>query len=71
MCGGRAAAFLHQARTAARRAERRVVPLCREGDCDGVVGRYLNRLSDFLYTAARFAALAAGAPETTYCKARE
>ena len=69
--GGRAAAFLHQARTAARRAERRVVPLCREGDCDGVVGRYLNRLSDFLYTAARFAALAAGAPETTYRKARE
>ena len=69
--GGRAAAFLHQARTATRRAERRVVPLCRNGDCDAVIGRYLNRLSDFLYTAARFAALAAGAPEGTYCKARE
>ena len=69
--GGRAAAFLHQARTATRRAERRVVPLCRNGDCDAVIGRYLNRLSDFLYTAARFAALAAGAPEVTYCKARE
>ena len=69
--GGRAAAFLHQARTAARRAERRVVPLVRDGDCDAVVTKYLNRLSDFLYTAARFAAAAFGATETTYCKARE
>ena len=69
--GGRAAAFLHQARTAARRAERRVVPLVRDGDCDAVVTRYLNRLSDFLYTAARFTAAARGARETTYCKARE
>jgi cob(I)alamin adenosyltransferase len=47
------------------------VPLVRDGDCDAVVTKYLNRLSDFLYTAARFAAAAFGANETTYCKARE
>ena len=68
--GGRASAFLHQARTATRRAERRVVPLARGGECDPVVARYLNRLSDFLYTAARFAGLAGGEEEVKYCKPR-
>lgn len=35
---------------------------------DGSALRYLNRLSDYLFTAARFAALRAGREETTYRK---
>lgn len=54
--GGLAACHLHVARTAARRAERRVVPLVAMGGVGGACGRYLNRLSDFLFTAGRYAA---------------
>eukprot|EP00955_Chlamydomonas_euryale_P093370 364782-Chlamydomonas_euryale.AAC.12 len=52
-----------------RRAERSVVPLVRDGHCESHVAVYLNRLSDYLFTAARFAAQAHGAPEVTYKKA--
>lgn len=38
-----------------RRAERAVVPLVRSGDVEQAVGVYLNRLSDFLFVAARTA----------------
>uniref|UniRef100_A0A061RUF7 Corrinoid adenosyltransferase MMAB n=1 Tax=Tetraselmis sp. GSL018 TaxID=582737 RepID=A0A061RUF7_9CHLO len=67
--GGKAASHLHHARTVCRRAERSVVPLVAEQKTDAVVGRYLNRLSDYLFTAARFAAKKGGFPETTYKKA--
>ena len=68
--GGRVSVHLHQARTTARRAERRVVvPMVRGGDVAPVIGRYLNRLSDFLYTAARYAAAVSGHAETSYRKA--
>lgn len=53
--GGLAAAHLHVARTVCRRAERSVVPLTREHEVPEVAGQYLNRLSDFLFVAARFA----------------
>ncbi len=56
--GGRpAAAALHQARTVCRRAERLLVALAdREGeDVSAPALRYLNRLSDLLFTAARWA----------------
>ena len=36
---------------------------------DAAVGVYLNRLSDYLFTAARFAAQRAGEPETVWVKA--
>jgi cob(I)alamin adenosyltransferase len=54
--GGGAAAALHIARTIARRAERQMVELARmEGE---TVSRealaYINRLSDFLFVAARW-----------------
>lgn len=38
-----------------RRAERAVVPLVREGAVDAAVGAFLNRLSDYLFQAARWA----------------
>ena len=50
--GSAAAAQLHVARTVCRRAERNVVSLG-EGAPRGTVV-YLNRLSDFLFVAARF-----------------
>lgn len=69
--GGLAAAQLHAARTVARRAERRVWPLIADGSTDPIVGKYLNRLSDFLFTVARVAAKRTGKPEKIYKKARE
>jgi cob(I)alamin adenosyltransferase len=46
-----------------------VVPLVRAGQCAGGVLTYLNRLSDYLFTAARYAAKHAGREEITYKKA--
>lgn len=67
--GGLAAATLHMARSVCRRAERAVVPLVRDSATDAAVGVYLNRLSDYLFTAARYAALKAGEAETVWVKA--
>ncbi len=55
--GSPAAAALHVARTIARRAERRLVSLqATPGEVVGAPAlRYLNRLSDFLFVAARHA----------------
>ncbi|MDG1482157.1 MAG: cob(I)yrinic acid a,c-diamide adenosyltransferase [Myxococcota bacterium] len=57
--GGPVGAFFHQARTVCRRAERMIVRLLREEPeiGDGAM-RYLNRLSDFLFVAGRWAAQA-------------
>jgi cob(I)alamin adenosyltransferase len=55
--GTPAAAALHQARTICRRAERQIVELAAiEGESVGAPAiAYINRLSDFLFVAARFA----------------
>ena len=68
--GGVAASQLHMARTLARRSERRIWPLIRTGQVDPVVGRYVNRLSDFLFTAARIMSKRTGGVEKIYKKAR-
>lgn len=52
--GGKGGALLHLSRTIARRAERNVVQLGRYEKIDGVIMIYLNRLSDLLFTMARF-----------------
>lgn len=52
--GAPAAATLHIARTVTRRAERQVVKLMNEEkDVPEVVQKYLNRLSDYFFVAAR------------------
>ena len=57
-------AILHQARTVCRRAERRALTLMRgEEDVGDGSFRYLNRLSDFLFVLARWAARAHGEME--------
>lgn len=54
--GTPAAAALHLARTVSRRAERAAVRLMEAGEpVSGPALRYLNRLSDLLFVAARFA----------------
>ncbi|MHA7971493.1 cob(I)yrinic acid a,c-diamide adenosyltransferase [Rhizobium sp. CAU 1783] len=55
--GSPAAAHLHLARTVARRAERIMVELSRfDGETVAEPAlKYINRLSDFLFVAARFA----------------
>lgn len=52
------AAQLHVARTVARRAERAVVAIGTEVNAEIIV--YINRLSDFLFVAARYANLIEG-----------
>lgn len=49
----RAAAVCHIARTVCRRAERCAVGVAREASLDENVLRYLNRLSDYLFTLSR------------------
>ncbi|HZM37105.1 MAG TPA: cob(I)yrinic acid a,c-diamide adenosyltransferase [Burkholderiales bacterium] len=51
--GSRAAAAAHLARTVCRRAERSVVALGRKEAVGATARRYLNRLSDVLFVAAR------------------
>ncbi len=62
-------ARLHLARTVCRRAERCLVRLCEswpnETGCQSLL-IYLNRLSDWLFVAARFANHCAGVPETLW-----
>ncbi len=58
--GGLVAAHLHLARTICRRAEREMVILHRAESIRPVVLQYVNRLSDYLFVASRFANHAAG-----------
>lgn len=48
------AAFLHVARTVCRRAERRIISLSRESYVNPHLIKYINRLSDLIYTFARY-----------------
>ncbi len=49
-----ASAALHVARTICRRAERRTITLTGEAEIREVILKYLNRLSDLIYTLARY-----------------
>lgn len=61
--GSPVGALVHWARTAVRRAERRAVALGREEEVPVEIIKYLNRLSDYLFTLARFVNYEAGISE--------
>ncbi|MBN2497575.1 MAG: cob(I)yrinic acid a,c-diamide adenosyltransferase [Deltaproteobacteria bacterium] len=53
--GSQEAAWLHVARTVCRRAERRILELAAREPVDETLRRFVNRASDFLFAAARYA----------------
>lgn len=67
--GSAAASFLHVARTVCRRLERKMAGSLTEKDSDGrpqvypEALRYINRLSDYLFVASRYANLKYGNQE--------
>lgn len=64
--GTPAASHLHVARTICRRAERRTVALATQEDIGAAVLHYLNRLSDYLFTASRAANAHAGVEDVAW-----
>lgn len=58
--GNEVSAVLQVARTICRKSERRVVSLKRHEEIDKNILKYMNRLSDYLFTAARLASHRAG-----------
>lgn len=64
--GSVAAARLHVARTVCRRAERLTVAAAAEHDINRHVAVYLNRLSDLLFTAARWINQAMDIPDPVW-----
>lgn len=69
--GGLSSSQLHVCRTICRRAERNVIPLVERGDANEIAGKYLNRLSDFFFVAARFASDFEKKEEIIYQKSRK
>lgn len=66
--GTELASHLHVARTLCRRAERRSAEILIQDQRYDVCLRYLNRLSDFLFVASRWANQAAGLQDVTWSK---
>jgi cob(I)alamin adenosyltransferase len=66
--GTLAAATLHICRTISRRAERLVVSVQKEHQINEAVMRYLNRLSDYFFAAARVANARAGVKDVEYVR---
>ncbi len=61
--GTNSSSMLQLARTVARRAERLIISLVESNDVNLVIVKFVNRLSDYLFTAARFSNLKAGVEE--------
>lgn len=61
--GTNSSSFLQLARTVARRAERLIISLMEKDDVNLVIVKFVNRLSDYLFTAARFSNHRAGVEE--------
>lgn len=69
--GGKAASFLHQARTVCRRAERMTIRLSKKEEVRPEVIRYLNRLSDALFVLSRWLAQRLGEEEALWDRSIE
>lgn len=75
--GAQGAAMLHVCRTVCRRAERRVVTLAQSEAGEKATGvnvevlRYLNRLSDYFFNAARWVNTTLGMEEVEYIRSAE
>jgi len=61
--GGKVGAFLHQARTMCRRAEREILRLSRQEEIGEWPLKYVNRLSDLLFVLSRWVSKHLGEPE--------
>jgi cob(I)alamin adenosyltransferase len=66
--GSALASHLHVCRSVCRRAERRTIALSHADVTNPEIIRYLNRLSDFLFVAARVANARAGVADVPWCK---
>ncbi|CAI5789516.1 Corrinoid adenosyltransferase [Podarcis lilfordi] len=66
--GGKSSTALHLSRAICRRAERCVIPLVKMGEADADVAKFLNRLSDYLFVLARYAAMKEGKQEKIYTR---
>lgn len=64
--GGQAGATLHCCRSICRRAERDIVPLIRDKKIEPEAYKFVNRLSDYFFTAARYAAQFENKEETIF-----
>lgn len=66
--GGKVGSILHNARTVARRAERNIIALAQQEQIEQEIIMYFNRLSDFLFTLARYVNFKEGKPEKIWKK---
>lgn len=64
--GHPAGALLHTARSICRRAERRILPIHRNGDVTDGLLIYINRLSDYLFCLSRYVNFLNKLPETQW-----
>lgn len=69
--GSTLSAVLHVCRTVCRRAERTVVTLAHSQAINAEARKYLNRLSDFLFIAARTANVREGVSDIEYIRSAE
>uniref|UniRef100_H2ZMN1 Cobalamin adenosyltransferase-like domain-containing protein n=1 Tax=Ciona savignyi TaxID=51511 RepID=H2ZMN1_CIOSA len=66
--GGKLSCSLHVSRSVCRRAERKISSLLHAGEVSKDVAKYVNRLSDLLFTLARYAAFVEENEEVIYKK---
>ncbi len=66
--GAQAAATLHLARTVTRRAERQIVSLMKAEEASPIPLKYMNRLSDYLFAAARVINARLEVPDVEYVR---
>ncbi|WP_125770120.1 cob(I)yrinic acid a,c-diamide adenosyltransferase [Companilactobacillus furfuricola] len=64
--GSKTAASLHYARTVTRRAERQIVSLIQDEPINDYVLKFINRLSDYFFAAARYANVLDGVEDIQY-----